>query len=447
MFLEFLFGRFKEFNNKEAIIWRNKSYSYNWLLKDVELSKKFILERDIKPGTVVSLSADFSPRAISMIFALIERSCIIVPLNRADKLKNSKHYQIAQVEFSIFIDENDKISTRLISNIPNNLFYNKLKAENRPGLVLFTSGTSGEPKGAVHDFSKLIEKFKENRKSFRTINFLLFDHWGGLNTMFHILSNGGTIIIAEDRSPDSICSLIEKFQVELLPTSPTFLNLLLLSQSYLNYDLSSLKVVTYGTEPMPESTLRRMKAVLPAVKFQQTYGLIEVGVLRSKSKNDDNLWVKVGGEGFHTRIIDGMLQIKAESAMLGYLNAPSPFTKDGYFMTGDVVESDGEYIKILGRKSEIINVGGEKVYPAEVESVIKEMDNINDVTVYGEKNALIGNMVCAKIRLIKKEDPRKVIIDVKKYCREKLSGYKIPAKIIIVDEPLHSYRFKKVRSN
>ena len=89
---------------------------------------------------------------------------------------------------------------------------------------------------------------------------------------------------------------------------------------------------------------------------------------------------------YKTRIIDGNLQIKAESAMLGYLNAPSPFTEDGWFITGDEVLQKGDYIKILGRRSEIINVGGEKVYPAEVESVIQELDFVSDVEIYAEKN-------------------------------------------------------------
>ena len=69
----------------------------------------------------------------------------------------------------------------------------------------------------------------------------------------------------------------------------------------------------------------------------QTHGLSEVGILRSKSEDSNSLWVKIGGEDYQTRIKD-MLEIKAKSAMLGYLNAPSPFTKDGWFMTGDKVE-------------------------------------------------------------------------------------------------------------
>lgn len=88
------------------------------------------------------------------------------------------------------------------------------------------------------------------------------------------------------------------------------------------------------------------------------------------------MWDKIGGEGFETRVVDRILQIKATSAMLGYLNAPSLFTSDGWFITGDSVEVNGEYLRILGRKSTIINVGGENVYPSEVESVIQEMENI-----------------------------------------------------------------------
>ena len=118
---------------------------------------------------------------------------------------------------------------------------------------------------------------------------------------------------------------------------------------------------------MSEALLRQLNQILPNVHLLQKYGVTEVGTLRSKSRSDDSLWVRVGGEGFQTRIVDGLLEIQAQSAMLGYLNAPSPFTADGWFQTGDEVEVDGEWIKILGRRSEIINVGGRKVYPAVVE--------------------------------------------------------------------------------
>ena len=141
-----------------------------------------------------------------------------------------------------------------------------------------------------------------------------------------------------------------------------------------------------------------------------------------------------------------MLEIKAKSTMMGYLNAPSPFTEDGWFKTGDAVEVNGEYIKILGRKSEIINVGGEKVYPQEVENVIRELDDIVDVTVFGEKNPIIGNIVCAKILLNSEKNKKQFEKKLKQYCSKKLKKYMVPVKLIFTKEELHSERFKKNRS-
>jgi len=181
------------------------------------------------------------------------------------------------------------------------------------------------------------------------------------------------------------------------------------------------------------------------VIFQQTYGLIELGVLRSKSKSDDSLWVKLGGDGYELRVVDNILQIKADSAMLGYLNAESPFTDDGYFITGDQVEVDGEYYKILGRKSEIINVGGDKVYPQEVENILLGMENILEATVFGEKHALMGNIVCARLSLNNTVDSKEFIREVKKYCKERMQPFKVPVKIIIEEGPLFNDRYKKRR--
>jgi acyl-CoA synthetase (AMP-forming)/AMP-acid ligase II len=353
--------------------------------------------------------------------------------------------QIAQGEFSIFIDGNDKIVLKKLIQSADHEFFQKLRKLNHPGLVLFSSGSTGESKASVHDFSDLMEKFKTPRHSLRAIAFLLYDHIGGINTLLYILSNAGCIIAVTDRKPDSILAAIERYKVELLPTSPSFMNLILLSEAYKRYDLSSLKTISYGTEPMPEITLRRFHDLFPEIRLQQTYGLSEVGILRSKSESSDSLWLRIGGEGYQTRIVDGILQIKAKSAMLGYINAPNPFTDDGWFDTGDSVEVRGEYIKIIGRKSEIINVGGEKVYPSEVENVIQEVENVGEVTIYGEKNPILGEIVCVKVRLLNTEDSNIFKKRLRQHCLKKLEKYKIPVKIKLVTEKQYSERFKKIR--
>jgi len=446
MQIDFLIRIFEENKEKQAIIWKDKAFSYQWLLDRIFYWNNKLNELPIHKGDLVALIGDFSPECIAVMFSLIENENIIIPLNNTAKIDFTTKFTIAQAEKVIFIDESDTSSFRILDNQADHEFYRHLRLNHVPGLVLFTSGTSGVPKGAVHNFSKLLEKFKVPRNAFKTVNFLSFDHWGGLNTMFHTLSNAGIVLTTKDRSPDAICAFIEKYRIELLPASPTFFNLLLMSRSYSSYDLSSLKIITYGTEPMPESTLKKLKNIFPTIKLQQTYGLIELGVLRSKSKSDDSLWVKIGGEGYETRIVEGILQIKADSAMLGYLNAPSPFTSDGWFITGDSVEVDGEYIKILGRKSELINVGGEKVYPQEVENIILEFENVLEVTVYGEKNPITGHIVCANITLKQPEDKKAFISRLKSLCTSRMKSYMIPVKIYIVEKEQYNERFKKIRN-
>jgi long-chain acyl-CoA synthetase len=153
----------------------------------------------------------------------------------------------------------------------------------------------------------------------------------------------------------------------------------------------------------------------------------------------------VGGEGYETKVVDGILWIKAHSAMLGYLNAPSPFDAEGWFNTNDMVEVDGEYIRILGRKSEIINVGGQKVYPAEVESVLLQMENVADAVVLGEPHPLTGNIVTARVNLVQPEPAAAFRQRLRAFCRDRLASFKVPAKVEIVGDEQFNARYKRVR--
>ena len=239
MFIDFLTNRFTDNIDRDAIIWKDRSYSYKWLNDNINKYQRFIDSNQIKEGTVIALEGDFSPNSIALLLALIEKACIVVPLTITSNKNEARLLEIAQVEFIFRVNGNDVITTETISKRTDNDYYRVIRKRKHPGLVLFTSGTSGEPKAAVHDFMLLLEKFKTRRLALRTLNFLLFDHWGGLNTMFYILSNNGVVIATKDRNPENICKLIENHKIELLPASPTFLNLMLLSGAYENYDMSS----------------------------------------------------------------------------------------------------------------------------------------------------------------------------------------------------------------
>jgi long-chain acyl-CoA synthetase len=443
--IDFLRERFAAAGEREALIWQDKVFSYRWLLDELNRLGSELERLSVPRGAVVSVEADFSPRAVALLLALIERNAILVPLTSSVEEKKPEFREIAEVESVVEIRADDSLHAWHTGTEARHELLRKLKQAGSPGLILFSSGSTGKSKAALHDIVPMLEKFKVPRHTLRTITFLLFDHIGGFNTLLYNLSNAGCVITVPDRRPETICQAIETHKVQLLPTSPTFINLLLVSEAFRQFDLGSLQTVTYGTEVMPESTLKRFHSLYPNIKMQQTYGLSEVGILRSKSKSSDSLWVKVGGEGFETRIADGLLEIKAKSAMLGYLNAPSPFTEDGWFKTGDAVEVDGEYIKILGRKSELINVGGEKVYPAEVESVLQLMDGVEDVAVRGEPHPITGNVVHARVKLSTGE----AIADFRKrmheFCKDKLARFKIPQKVELVEQSMHGERYKKMR--
>lgn len=445
MHIDFMRQKFADAGDVDALIWRDEAYSYSYLLKQVDRWNQSLDEAGVEEGTVVAVEADFSPSAIALMLALIERNCVFVPLSSSVDAKKSEFREVAQVEAIVSIDDDDQSEISKTGVTATHKIITALKEKRHPGLTLFSSGSTGKSKAAVHDIVPMLEKYKVPRHSLRTITFLLFDHIGGVNTLLYNLSNAGCVITVVDRTPETVCKAIQDYQVELLPTSPTFINLILVSEAYTKYDMSSLKTVTYGTEVMPESTLERFHALFPETRLLQTYGLSEVGILRSKSRSSNSLWVKVGGEGFETRIVDGLLEIKAKSAMLGYLNAPSPFTDDGWFITGDAVEVDGEYIKILGRKSELINVGGEKVYPAEVESVLQMMEGVEEVVVNSEPNPLTGNIVVARVRISTGESLGEFRKRMRTYCKGKLSRFMIPQKVVIADKELHGDRFKKMR--
>lgn len=443
--MKWLIDKMEQWPRKTAIVWNEQESSYGELLKGIQTWASELDTLGVSTGHVVALEGDYSLAACSLLLALIQRQTIIVPLTRAVRSHRQEFLKTAEVQVIITVDNQDNWQVEQYDNQVTNPLTRRMTNMGAPGLVLFSSGSTGKHKAALHNYSKLIEKFRNPRHRMRTINFLLFDHIGGINTLLYTLSNGGTIITTQDRNPDTICELVERFKVELLPTTPTFLNLLLISESYRNYDMSSLRLITYGTEVMPKSVLKKLHHVFPNVRFLQTYGLSELGILRSKSRHSDSLWVKVGGDGYETKVVDDILWIRAESAMMGYLNAPHPFTEDGWFITGDAVEKNGEYIRILGRESEIINVGGEKVYPAEVESVLQMMAGVEDVTVRGERNPITGQIVKALVKLSTGETASEFRKRMREFCRDRLPNYKVPQKVDLVSNQMHGERFKKMR--
>jgi acyl-coenzyme A synthetase/AMP-(fatty) acid ligase len=437
--------KWRAWTEREALVGRNLSITFGALERDIAAWHARLDQAGVAPGAIVAILGDGWKTLVPVLLALAERAAVVVPIVSASDEQVRDFLKIASVDFTVDA-RGDAQTVEKLSPPPRHALTDALVATGQPGLILFSSGSTGTPKAILHDMGRMLSKYEQPRPGGRLVCFLLPDHIGGVNTLFHALSYSGTVVALTERDPDSVCAAIARHKAEVLPTSPTFLNLLLVSGARERHDLSSLKVITYGTELMPQTVLERVREAFPHCELRQTYGLSEVGILRSKSRPDGSLWIRVGGEGYETQVRDGILWVRAESAMLGYLNAPSAFDAEGWFNTQDMVEQDGEWLRFLGRKSEIINVGGQKVYPAEVESVLLRMDGVKEATVRGEKNPLLGQAVVVRVSLESDEDARAFKDRMRAFCADKLAPYMIPVKVELAEKAQHNARFKKIRN-
>jgi long-chain acyl-CoA synthetase len=423
----------------------DQSFSASALLAAIDNWELELRSARVESGHVCAFEGDYRLETVSLMLALMGMGAIVVPFSSGSPSERSALCDVAGVEWQIdWISRS--VSERDSSRTTHPLIEN-LRASRRPGLIVFTSGSSGKPKAILHDVERIATKFARARQPWRMLLMLLIDHFGGFNTLLACMFDGGVGICVEDRTPESVCKAITVARAELLPTTPTFLGLLIGSGLWRVHNLSSLRLITYGAEPMHPATLKRVKEVFPNAQLKQTYGLSELGVLRSSSPNPESVWLKIGGRGFETRIVGGELHIRSESSMLGYLNAPTPIDEDGWMNTGDLVEEKEGLIRFIGRKSDIINVGGQKVFPAEVEDVILEAAGVTQAAVRGVQNAVLGNAVVARISLEKFEDQAHAIKRIRDHCRMRLQKFKIPIRFEIVDqESMSSDRSKKIRT-
>lgn len=441
-----LIERFKTAGDTCAFIHNDRKVAYADIEKKVKDFSKHIQDSGVASGETVVVLGDYSPEVFCFILALALNRNIIVPLTRESVIEQKVALNVSGCHWLAQFDAPGVHVTIKKEYVPveSKLLTDFIRT-GAAGIILFSSGSSGTPKGILHNFEKVAEKFLKQRQPVVAIPFLMIDHFGGINTILAITASLGTVVTVADRSVASICNAIATYKVELLPVTPSFLNMLIMSQAYREYDLSSLKRISYGTEVMPQSTLDKIREIFPNAQLLQTYGLSEVGVLRSQSRDDGSLWVRIGGEGFQTKVKDDILWIKSDYAMVGYLNAPSEFDEEGWFNTKDRVEVDGEYFRILGRVTDIINVGGQKVYPTEIENVILTLDNIKDVAVYGEPHAMLGQIVVAKVQLHSDEPADSLKKRIRSACMAKLAAYKAPSKVVVSQEELYTVRQKKSR--
>ncbi len=392
-------------------------------LRFSEIAEQELLDMsDIKKGDVVALVGDFDPKSILTMLLLIDKNIILVPLTKETQSQHEYFFKSALVD--IVIEGN---SIKRIKHEAKHEFVEKLRSKEHSGLVLFSTGTTGRPKAILHDLTVFLKRFETPRPTLKTLNFLLFDHIGGLNTLLHTLFNKGTVVAPKSRSVEDILETCKEHQIEVLPTTPTFLRMMLMSGLIPDGITDSLKIITYGTERMDQPTLDALCKLLPNIDFRQTFGMSELGIVRVKSEARNSLFMSVGGEGIETRVVDSILEIRSKTRMLGYLNAESPFDEDGWYNTKDIVEVRNGFYRITGRTSEVINVGGLKFMASEVERVALQFEDVELAKAEGKPNPITGEHVELTIQSTLDNDIDKD--NFKAYLSSQLPNHMLPKRI------------------
>jgi acyl-coenzyme A synthetase/AMP-(fatty) acid ligase len=438
-----LLARFTAYSAKPALAGAWGVVTYAELTGLVDKARASLAQLNLDRPTAFGLIGEHGPASTAWLLALAEARHFVAPLS-GNAAEHPAKLALINAQWVIVTDGSEsKLFPRVDEPSAHPLFQ-ELAARGSAGLVLFSSGTSGAPKAMVQDFHRLLKTYESRHESDLAMLALLgFDHIGGLNTLFNTLAGGSLLAVPVSRSPADVAATIARHRVAILPASPTFLNLLL-AAGHIG-ELSSLRVITYGTEPMPESLLVRLKAAFPRVRFIQTFGTSETGITRTESPEAGSTFLRFEDPNLEWKVVDDELWLRSRTQIAGYLNASNErFTSDGWFRTGDKVEQGPNgTLRVLGRMGEMINVGGEKLMPAEVESVVLGIPGVTDCRVRGEPHPLTGQTVVVDV-VSSTTDQEALRAAIRTACRERLARHKIPTRVTFVPA-VSGERMKKTR--
>lgn len=325
--------------------------------------------------------------------------------------------------------------------------------------ILYTSGTTGRPKGAMLTHLGVIHSCLHWRDAFglgqdeRTLVCVPWAHVSGLcGVIMPFLYLGGTLIMLAEFKRRAALEIAARERITHALMVPAMYGLCLLEPDLADFDLKSWRIAAYGGAPMPEPTIVRFAAALPWLAMCNAYGATETtspatimppgaGTARADSIGrvvtcgDIKVMDNTGNEV--TPGTDGELWIAGPMVVPGYWRSPQATAASfvgGYWKSGDIGSIDAEgYVRIADRKKDMIIRGGFKVYPAEVESVIAGLGGVVESAVVGRPDPMLGEKVVAFVTTHNNDlTPQRI----RSWCAERLSDYKVPGAVVITSSAL-----------
>jgi long-chain acyl-CoA synthetase len=320
-------------------------------------------------------------------------------------------------------------------------------------VLLYTSGTSGDPKGVCQTYANLradvdgaIELAQLNSEH-RFLGVLPLFHSFGLTAMLLVpVALGSSVFYLPRFNPSQVIETLRGRRISVTMMIASMFTALLRTKSGSAADLATVQYAVSGGEALPDAVHAAFKDRF-GVDIIQGYGMTEASPVVSLNVPWAN---RVGTVGLPLPNIGvaafdddgnrlgpdeiGELRIRGPIVMKGYYNKPAEteavITPDRWYLTGDMgcVDADG-YIRITGRKKEMIIVGGENVYPREIESVLERHPAVAEAAVIGQRDASRGEVVIAFVTL--RESLTATEIEIRDHCRAHIAGYKVPRRVVI----------------
>jgi len=465
------------FPNKTAIIYEDKSYTYKQLDQLVNRTANALGGLGIEKGDRVALFLPNIPEFAIAYLGILKIGAIAVSLNvmlksaevsyilndctaKAIVTTASGRLQLIEADIPylqhIIIAEgtgnNDIDFATLIDNASP--ITRAVEVQwNSPASIVYTSGTTGFPKGATLSHGNIISNiFAHNRccrmsKTDRLLLYVPLFHCFGQNAILNAGLNAcATIILQRRFDMETVLSSIGKYQVTMFFGVPTVF-IRLLNQNTSKHNLSSLNYYFSAAAPMPVEIAQTWQDKYKKV-IHEGYGLTEASPCASYNHNFTYKFGSIGVpiENVQMQVVDshgnrvlpgelGEIIIKGPNVMLGYWNRLQETQKvinNGWLHTGDIGRMDTEgFFYISDRLKDMINVSGFKVYPTEVENVIYQHHEVVEVAVYGVPDAIKGEIV--KANIVCKTNSQITESEITEFCSQRMAKYKVPHQIQFVN--------------
>jgi acyl-coenzyme A synthetase/AMP-(fatty) acid ligase len=405
------------------------SACYDDLLAAADQAEAVLVQAGVQMGAVVALDMEFGMESAARWLALLKvrAATAVVPSGCADS--------DARVKDSYATWRWEKgAALRRLSGAGDHPLLAGLRAAKRSGLVLFTGGTTGRPKAVLHDADEFIAaRIGGGARDYRLLSIMPMAHVGGLDALVRLWWAGATLVVTPSRAPIAVARAMVDGRADVLVTTPSFLNLFCLTGPVCIVAGAGLKVIALGAELLAPDLLRRMRQCWPRANFRQRFGATEAGVIVVRGGAETGFLID--SEKAEHRVVDGELWVRARGQMLGYLNrAESGLTADGWYATDDRVEVlSGGFLRVLGRKNQVINVGGLKVSPEEVEGALSGVAGVAVLRAHGEPHTIMGQAVTLEVVAVEGVDQAGVRMRLRAEAARTLASYQRPVAIRFVD--------------